>query len=272
VTNPHIGRRLAATLARLMPLLLAWLAACTSFEEMRMVQLMHESGFGTRASGDATLEEHVGGLDQIQFLFDREVLGPGSSERLIELTVAQPVGLDGTIHVPYVGPVYVLGLTEAELSALVQRQLNAVLAQPIDLQARIIISRKFFYTAGEVTQKGKIMLTPDMTFMDAMYEARWTNFANLGHVYLIRPDAETPLVLQVNFREMVTTGLVAANFRMREHDILYVPPTLLGVFGRLLQRVTEPIGLAVRTMFGIAQVRTAADVAAGRQDLYYFRY
>lgn len=253
-------------------LLLLSLTACTSFEEKRILQLYHEKGFGTRADGDATREDYVGGLDTIQFLFDQaELLRPGR-ERLIELTAAQPVGLDGTVFVPYVGPVYVLGKTEAELSGLVQTQLNAVFSEPIDLQVRIILSRKFFYAVGEVARKGPIEMTPDLTFIHAMFTARWTNFANLGRIYLIRPDAEAPLVVDINFREMVTSGRTAANFRIRENDILYVPPTVLGIIGRLLQRVTEPVGLAVRTMFGIAQVRTSYEVVTGEREQLFFRF
>jgi len=257
---------------RLIPLLLVLLSACGTFEEKRIAQLLNEKGFGTRATGDATREDYVGGLDTIQFLFDpSELMRPGR-ERLVELTAAQPIGLDGTIFVPYVGAVHVLGRTEAELSALVQSQLNAVFTEPIELQARIIISQKFFYAVGEVGRKGPIKMTPDMTFMNAMFQSRWTNFANLGRVYLVRPDAQTPLVININFREMLTTGLTIANVPIRENDIIFVPPTFLGLVGRILQRITEPIGLAVRTLFGIAQIRTSYEVVTGDRDQVYFRF
>ncbi len=254
-------------------LLLAVLASCGTWEDKRIRELLHEKGFGSRAEGDATRENYVGGRDQLQFLLQPDVLLIPSYERLAELSTPQPVAIDGTIHVPFVGPVYVLGKTEAELVALVKAQLrNAGLTEPIDLEARIVVSQKYFYAIGEVGGKGEKLLMTDMTFFEAMFAVGWTNLANLGRVYLIRPDAEHPLVVDINFREMMTTGLMTANIQMRERDIIYVPPTFLGLLARLLQRILEPIGLAVRTVIGAAQAQSAYEVLSGDRDSVYFRF
>ena len=260
---------------RLRPLLLALLGlfvACGSYEDKRIRELLNDKGFGSRATGDAIRENYLGGWDQVQFLLSPELLAVPGAERLAELTVRQPVAIDGTIFVPYVGPVYALGLTEAELSALVRSQLRTVLQPDIDLQARIVVSRKFFYAIGETRLKGPIDLAPDMTLIDAAFRAGWSTLANLGRVYLIRPDAEHPLVIDVNLREMLTTGYTAANVLMRERDILYIPPTFLGVLARLLQRLVEPVGLAVQTLFGAAQVNLAYDVLSGESNQLFFRF
>ncbi|HEU4420062.1 MAG TPA: hypothetical protein VFT55_14100, partial [Planctomycetota bacterium] len=98
---------------------LGCLAACGSFEEKRIRELMVEKGFGSRASGDATRENYVGGLDAVQFRLRPDVLMTPALERLVDRTMPQPVGIDGTIFVPFVGPVYVLGKTEAELTTYV---------------------------------------------------------------------------------------------------------------------------------------------------------
>lgn len=253
-------------------LALLCLCACGTYEDKRIRELLHEKGFGSRATGDATRENYVGGLDQVQFLLPPTALAQAGAERLAELTVPQPVGVDGTLFIPYVGPIYVLGKTEVELSTLVRAQLRAVLNFEVDVQARIVGPTKIFYAIGEVLQKGRIRMEPDMTLMDAMFVVNWSGLANLGRVYLIRPDAEHPLVIDVNFREMLTTGGMRSNVAIRERDILYVPPTFLGVIARLLQRVLEPVAVAVRTMLGVAQIRTAYDVVSGREDTLYFRF
>ncbi len=263
---------LPSWLHRLLLLCLCGLAGCGSFEEKRIRELLHEKGFGARADGDATRENYVGGRDRIQFLLSPETIATPGYERLSELTVPQPVAIDGTIHVPYVGPVYVLGHTEAQLSALVAAQLRAKLKNPIQLQARIVVSLKYFYAIGETEVKGRVPMEPDLTLWDAVFITRWTALANLGRVYLIRPDAETPLVVDVNFREMLTTGNTTANIPIREHDLIYIPPTFLGMIARLLQRLLQPVGLAVSTVFGVAQIRTAYEVATGQQTGLYFRF
>jgi Na+/serine symporter len=113
-----------------------------------------------------------------------------------------------------------------------------------------------------------------MTLIDAIFLSRWTALANLGRVFLIRPDAEHPLVIDVNVREMLTTGYTAANLQMREHDILYVQPTFLGTIARVLERVLEPVALAVRTMLGASQITFAYDILTGEANgnRLFFRF
>ena len=263
----------AGPLGRLALLLLALLASCGSYEDKRIRELLHEKGFGSRADGDATRENYLGGSDVVQFIVPPEVLLQPGAEQLAVLSQPQPVSIDGTIFVPLVGPVYALGKTEAELAALVRTQLRSVLKFDVDLQARIQ-GAKFFYAIGEVGLKGPVPLTADTTLIDAMFRARWSPLANLGRVYLIRPDAEHPLVIDVNVREMLTTGYTASNFQIREHDILYVQPTFLGMIARLLERVLQPVALAVRTMLGAAQFTFAYDVLTGDSsgNRLFFRF
>lgn len=263
---------LSAWCRGLLWLLLGVLAACGSYEDKRIRELMVEKGFGARATGDATRENYVGALDQVQFLISPMATQEAGHERLAELTVPQAVAIDGTLFVPYVGPVYVLGKTELELSTLVTAQLRSVLRNVPEVQARIVgPPRKIFYAIGEVLNKGRVPLEPDMTLMDAMFVCNWSPLANLGRVYVIKPDAEHPLVIDVNFREMLVTGVMKPNIPIRERDILYVPPTFLGMIARLLQRVLEPVAVAVNTMLGVAQIRTSYEVATGQRD-YYFRF
>lgn len=251
--------------------LLATLASCGGFEDKRIRELQHEKGFGARASGDATRENYLGGFDTVQFIVPPEVLLQPGAEQLALLTSPQPVSLDGTIFVPLIGPVYALGKTEAELAALVRTQLRSVLKFDVNLQARVL-GEKRFYAIGEVGTKGPLPLTPDMTLIDAMFACKWTALANIGRVYLIRPDAEHPLVVDVNLREMLTTGYTAANYQIRERDIIYVPPTFLGLIARLFQRLLQPVSLAVQTMLGAAQINVAYDVLTGRQEQLFLRF
>lgn len=272
-------RRFVRWLAAFVPCLLGMLAACGSYEDKRIRELLPEKGFGARASGDATVENYVGGRDIIQFLLPPSVMAQPNLARLAELTAPQPVAVDGTIFVPYVGPVAVLGKTEAEAAALVNSQLRAAgIALDLDIQARIVqlssFSQKWFYAYGEVGLRGQVPLETDLTFWDAMNTCGWTPLANLGRVYLIKPDAEHPLVMEINFREMITSGLTATNVPIRERDVIYVPPTFLGLVARLLQRLLEPIGLAVQTVLGIAQAQYAYNVLQGDapNNAFFFRY
>ncbi len=265
-----VGPSLPRSLSLFFALAVACLASCGSYEDKRIRELLHEKGFGSRADGDATRENYVAGNDQIIFLLAPDVVQQETLPRLAELTVAQPIAIDGTIFVPYVGPVYVLGKTESEVAALVRAQLRTVIRDEIDLQVRIApIPSKVFFAIGETGLKGPVALTTDLTFLEAMFRVGWTPLANLGRVYLVRPDAEHPLTIDINFREMLTSGYMSANIQIREHDIVYVPPTFLGLIARLLERLLQPIGLAVRTVIGFAEAQAAFDYLRGDNPFYY---
>jgi hypothetical protein len=253
------------------------LSACGSFEEKRVRELMNEKGFGSRAEGDATVENYVAGGDVITFILSPPAYQDASSERLLLLMQPQPVTIDGKILIPYVGPVEVLGKTEAELASLVKSLLRPVFKFELDLQARIMFDNKNIYAFGEVGRKGVIPIRAlggsDLTLLKSVALIGWTALANLGRVYLIRPDAEHPLVVEVNFHEMITTGYTARNFRIRENDIVYIPPTFLGMIARILERLFAPLAVATRALWGVANIRMAYDYAYnGSNNSIFLRF
>jgi protein involved in polysaccharide export with SLBB domain len=262
-----VGKRaLVAFLAALFP-------ACAQIEEKRIRQLLHEKGFGTQAQGDATQENYVAGGDLVQFLVDPTlVLQPGM-EQLALLRVAQPVAIDGTILIPYVGPVKVLGMSETELGVFVTEELQRFF-QPelIRIQARIAGLGKGLYFFGEVIFRGRQPFAkPDLTLFEALAYSGTTSLANLGRVRVVRPDAQNPLVIEVNYREMVLTGLMVYNIRLRENDIIYVPPTFFGALARFIEKLLQPIAVTVQALFGVAHLRQTYDILRG-DNVFYGRY
>lgn len=260
-------------------LLLLWLCAaltsCSSYEEKRMRELFHEKGFGSRAQGDATVENYVAGGDSVVFLIPPIAYQDPAASELARLALPQTLSIDGRIMIPYAGTVQVLGLTESQLATLVKGLLRPIFNYEIDIQARIVGESKQIYAFGEAQRKGRIPLQPlgaDMTMLNAVAAIGWTPLANLSRVQLIRPDAEHPLVMEVDIYHMITSGNTRANFRIRENDIIYMPPTFLGLVARILERVLQPVNVAVQTMLGLAGVRAGWDFATGRSDQFFFRF
>ncbi|MBK8977564.1 MAG: polysaccharide biosynthesis/export family protein [Planctomycetes bacterium] len=251
--------RALALLAAAFVALLA--VGCTSVEDARIRQLLHEKGFGTRAEGVATAENYVGGGDLVQFIVDPDVYQLPGQEQLYILANAQPVGLDGTIFVPYIGSVYVLGLTEQSLSNMVSQLLAGIFTAPIQVQARIISRGKGFYMFGEVTQAARFvpLTKADMTLLEVIARAPITDLANMGRVKVIKPDAQNPLVVVVNVREMIETGNTTYNLRIDDNDIIYIPPTFLGHIARFLEKLLQPLNRVVGSALGIATIRSTYD-------------
>jgi len=189
--------------------------------------------------------------------------------QLFLLTERQPVQLDGTIFIPYYGSVYVLGMREQELSEMVNHLLTSIFEVAITVHARIISTGKGFYMFGEVGQAATPsggggaryvpMLKADLTLLEVMARAPLSPLANLGRVKVIKPDAQNPLVVRVNVREMVETGNTTYNLRIDANDIIYVPPTFFGHISRFFEKLFQPIGAIVRTLFGIATARASYD-------------
>ena len=253
--------------------LMVLLGGCSGVEDKRIRELLNEKGFGTRAQGVATVENYVTGGDNVVFFLDpSQVVQPGM-EQLALLLQPQAVGIDGTIHVPYVGNVPVLGLTERELEDLVTQQLQALYAQPIKLTARIDNRGKAFYSFGETLARGRLqMIKGDMTLFEALAVVGTTSLANLGRVHLVRPDAQNPLVIEVNYREMVLTGNTTYNVALQDNDIIYVPPTFFGTLTRFVQKLLEPVSAVVQALFGFATASSAYRYLTGETEFFYGGY
>ena len=102
----------------------------------------------------------------------------------------------------------------------------------------------------------------ETTILDFIAERGVSTLANLGRVKVIRPDAENPLVVVINVREMLQTGNTTYNILLRDRDIVYVPPTFVGHVARFLQRVLEPFALVLQTLFQVAATRATVQTLA----------
>jgi protein involved in polysaccharide export with SLBB domain len=240
--------------------------SCVGVEEKRIRELLNEKGFGTRAQGVATLENYISGGDAVVFFLDPSMLIQPGFEQLALLASPQQVGLDGTIHVPYVGNLMVLGLTERELEDLVGEQLQGYYNVTIEFTARILNLGKAFYVFGETLRKGRMpMINADLTILEAISSVGTTSLANIGRIQLIRPDAENPLVMEINFREIVLTGRTTYNILLQDNDIIYVPPTVIGVVTRFIQKLLQPLNVIVSGLFGLSQAQFQFEVLTGER-------
>ena len=252
------------------------LGACGGVEDKRIRELLNEKGFGTRSQGIATLENYVTGGDAVVFFLEPTMLVQPGYEQLVLLTRPQQIGIDGTILVPYIGNVMILGLTERELEDLIQEQLQGLYREPVQVTARILNLGKAFYVFGEALRKGRMPLAKaDLTILEAVSTVGTTGLANIGRIQLIRPDAQNPMVMEVNFREMVLTGRTVYNVLIQDNDIIYIPPTVLGMLTRFIQKLLTPIQLTARTLFSITTAEFAYDRAFGNatgRGNFFFRF
>ncbi len=245
-------------------LLLASLApltsACSSLEDKRVFQVLNRSGFGHRYHGDATEENYAAVGDMVL------VTDPLNAEFLT--SPPQPVDIDGTIEMPEIGSVHVAGLTEGEIAALLTG-LYRPYFEDMRISVRIRTQAKWFFVFGEVAREGRLPVTGDLTVLEASMLASPNKVtANLSRVKLVRGDPVDPLIVVVDLERLMRTGDTTYNIRIRENDILIVPPTLIGAVGNALTQLVYPVTQVVGTLVSLLSAATYYQTYRFQRDYF----
>jgi polysaccharide biosynthesis/export protein VpsN len=151
-----------------------------------------ETGTGTAGttsadttSGDLTAARfHIGDSVTVDF--------SGTVDKIDEHV--EPIKEDGTITLPYIGPVRALGKTAGEL----QTDIHDLYVPKYYVRLTVTVSspQRVFYVGGEVKQPGRQLYVGETTVTKAIQTAGdFTDFANQKKVQLIRHNGE---VITVN--------------------------------------------------------------------------
>ena len=92
-------------------------------------------GCGTPAPAPART---VASGDWVQFYVPPEVLAGARTDALQLLATPRAVADDGSLFVPFVGPVPVVGRTEPDVGSTVSEMMRCVYNAPVQMQARIV--------------------------------------------------------------------------------------------------------------------------------------
>lgn len=233
-------------------LLVALSGACSSLQDKRVFQVLNRSGFGHRYHGDATEENYAAVGDMVL------VTDPLNAEFLT--TPPQAVDIDGTIEMPEIGSVHVAGLTEGEIAALLTGLYRSYF-DDLRINVRIKTQSKWFFVFGEVAKEGRHPLgglgSGDLTVLEAAMLAGPNKVtANVSRVKLIRGDPVDPLIIVVDLQRLLRTGDTTYNIRIRENDILVIPPTLIGAIGNALTQLVYPVNQVIGSLVSILSAAT----------------
>lgn len=239
-------------------------SACSSLEDKRVFQVLNRSGFGHRYHGDAT-EENYAAVGDLVLVTD-----PLNAEFLT--TPPQTVDIDGTIEMPEIGSVHVAGLTEGEIAALLTG-LYRPYFDDMRISVRIKTQSKWFFVFGEVAKEGRHALgavgSGDVTVLEAAMLAGPNKvISNLSRVKLIRGDPVDPLIIVVDLERLMRTGDTTYNIRIRENDILIVPPTLIGAVGNALTQLVYPVTQVVGTLVSLLSAATYYQTYRFNRDYF----
>jgi polysaccharide export outer membrane protein len=140
-----------------------------------------------------------------------------------DLTETLPVRPDGKISMPLLNDVTAAGLTPLQLKDSITEKLRKYVTDPrVTVAVTAMNSRRVFVT-GEVNHSGPITLLPNMTMLQALSQAGFTQFANTKAIYLLRNENGKQDRIPFNYKEVVKGNHPEQNIYLKPGDTIVVP-------------------------------------------------
>jgi polysaccharide export outer membrane protein len=140
-----------------------------------------------------------------------------------DLTETLPVRADGMISLPLLNDVKAAGLTPMELSSSLTEKLKKYIDDPRVTVAVTQMNSQRVYVTGEVMHPGAMYLTPNMTVLQALASAGFTQFASTKGIYVLRSEQGTQKKMPVNYKKLVKGQDSAQNILLKPGDTIVVP-------------------------------------------------
>jgi polysaccharide export outer membrane protein len=143
-----------------------------------------------------------------------------------EQEISRPVLVrpDGKISLPLVNDVSAAGLTPMELEQQLTTKFRKFLTDP---QVTVIVTNinsQQVFIMGEVNRMGRYPLSPNMTVLQALaMSGGFTQFANLGEIYVLRKKAGKQIRLPFNYKDVVRGHHSEQNVVLEPGDTIVVP-------------------------------------------------
>jgi polysaccharide export outer membrane protein len=140
-----------------------------------------------------------------------------------EMSVVLPVRPDGKISMPLLDDIQAAGLTPLQLRDSIKEKLKKYIADPrVTVVVTAMNSRRVFVT-GEVNHPGAVALLPNMTMLQALAGAGFTQFANLKAIYLLRTEKGQQVKIPFNYKDVVKGRRPEQNIMLKPGDTIVVP-------------------------------------------------
>jgi polysaccharide export outer membrane protein len=139
-----------------------------------------------------------------------------------DLTETLPVRADGKISMPLLNDVQAAGLTPMQLGAALTDKLKKYVSDPHVTIVVTQMNSQRVYVTGEVLHPGAMNLTPNMTVLQALSAAGFTQFANTKGIYVLRNEHGNETRLPVNYKKLIK-GEGGQNVALKPGDTVVVP-------------------------------------------------
>jgi polysaccharide export outer membrane protein len=140
-----------------------------------------------------------------------------------DMSVMLPVRPDGKISMPLLDDVQAAGMTPMQLGTSIREKLKKYIADPRVTVVVTAMNSQRIYVLGEVVHTGAMPLLPNMTVLQALSSAGFTQFANLKAVYLLRMQDGKQTKLPFNYKDAIKGRGNQQNITLKPGDTIVVP-------------------------------------------------
>jgi polysaccharide export outer membrane protein len=140
-----------------------------------------------------------------------------------DLTTSLPVRPDGKISLPLLNDVPAAGLTPMQLADSIMEKLKKYIADPRVTVVVTAMNSRRIYVLGEVLHTGAVPLLPNMTVLQALATAGFSQFANVKGIYVLRTENGKQVKLPFNYKQVVKGADPRQNIALKPGDTVVVP-------------------------------------------------
>jgi polysaccharide biosynthesis/export protein len=140
-----------------------------------------------------------------------------------DLTESLPVRPDGKISMPLLSDVTAAGLTPTQLADSISTKLKKYIADPRVTVVVTAMNSQRIYVMGEVAHTGTMTLQPNMTVLQALASAGFTQFANTKGIYVLRMQNGKQQKIPVPYRALIKGEAIDQNIVLKPGDTIVVP-------------------------------------------------
>jgi polysaccharide biosynthesis/export protein len=140
-----------------------------------------------------------------------------------DMSATLPVRPDGKISIPLLDDVQAAGLTPVQLANSLKEKLKKYLADPRVTVVVTAMNSQRIYVLGEVVHSGPMPLLPNMTMLQALSSAGFTQFAKIKDIYLLRTQDGQQVKARFNYKDAIKGRDQQQNYVLKAGDTIVVP-------------------------------------------------
>lgn len=176
-----------------------------------------------------------------------------------DITRRVTVQFDGSISLPLIGNIVAEGKTPKALEEEITKSLSKYVREPRVSIIVVNIAAEIVYIIGEVRHPGSYKWYRGMKLMELVSVAGgYTSDAVLGKAEVLRYSGNSLVSYKINLRKIINNQ--EEDFILQQQDIVYIPPSTLGQWNRIITQVSPTIGLVTSLCIMLLYVYSMARI------------